>query len=305
MSTPALEAPPLPPPDYRVPYPRWRAWGHALLDAARARLDRLRLAGAGAAIELGAIVHTEAIAHPDVFAPLVELLRFFREATGTPMVVCVIPAPNPMVRGLLAAHAMSAGAFDDRVRALAAEAVIGYHGHYFHPPAPDGRPRPMRHAGFDAARFRVQLCADLAWFAGLGIVPRLYTGGWWVLTRAIVEALDAAGIAGDFTLRPHGRNSFGEPYDLDLPALDGRPFPLAAGLWELGSCGSLWRYPADTSRWRAHRPAETGRRFVGLSFHDYDVLSYRGAFRRTIRALCGVPGARWAAFDAPDLPGAR
>lgn len=296
--------PPLPPAIPWTAYPRWRSWAHALLDGARLMGDDVRMRRRPRpAVRIGAIVHTEAVVDPAVFPAFVELCRFFEDVTGTRMLACIIPGSNPLVRGLMAAHGLGPAALAERIRILARHSVVGYHGHYFHPPSGAGAPEPMCHAAFDETTFHEQLDADLEWFATLGISPGFYTGGWWVLNRTIVEALDSAGVRYDFTLRPVLRNTFGEGYDLPVPTVDGSPFSLGRGLWELGSFAGLWRYPADTSAWRAASEAGGQPRFFGLYFHDYDVLNYAAALRRMIARLSRVPWLGWVAFDDLSVAG--
>lgn len=300
-----LGLPPIPPAIPRTVYPRWRSSAHALLDGARLLRDLPRLGrGRRGRLNVGVVVHAEAVADPEVFPAFEALCRFFERATGTRMLACVIPGSNPLVRGMMAAHRLGADGLRERVCALAEHAVIGYHGHYFHPPRDGAAPTPMRHADFDRAGFRDQLDADLAWFAALGMAPRAYTGGWWVFNRAIAEALEAAGIVHDFSLRRSLRNTFGEGYELGVGAIDGRPCRLGPRLWELGSFAGLWRYPADTGPWiDAVRAGDADRRFFGLYFHDYDVLSYATALRRMIALLARMPGLRWVPLEDPARVG--
>lgn len=293
--------PAVPPSIPHTLYPRWRSWGHALLDGARIVWDGMWTPGPTSMSRIGAVVHTEAVAHPKAFPAFLDLCRYFEDVTGTRLLACVIPAPNPLARGLMAAHGLDSSRFAERLRELARHATIGYHGHYFHVAA-DGLPTPMRHADFDRARFARQFDEETDWLASIGFPPTFYTGGWWVLNRSIVEALDAVGIRYDFSLRPSLCNTFGEQYDLPVIDWTGRPRLLGRHVWELGSFTGLWRYPADSSAWRSARPPASGLRFFGLYFHDYDVLSYAVALRRMIRWLSRLPSLAWVAFD--DLTGA-
>lgn len=291
----------LPPLEPAVPvstYPCWRSVAHALIDGARSWRDcrRLRRTPPGA-IGIGAVVHAEALGDPRVYPLFHDLCRFFRRATGTRMLACVVPGGNPIVRGLMRAHGLTPAAYLDRIRMLAADAEIGYHGHFFVRQGSDGL-APMRHANFDADVFRWQLDDDLEWFRALGTMPRCYTGGWWVLNDTILTSLAAGGIRYDFTLRPTRRNTFGETYDVVADALDGRPCRVTGGIWEMASFAGLWRYPGDTAAWTtAATSSAPPPPFFGLFFHDYDLLTYRPALERMILTYSRMPFLGWASFE--------
>lgn len=284
----------------RYPYPVWRRAVHEVIDQLRFRLDRARRAD-GPAAATCTVVHTEAIADAAVFASFERFCRFFRSVTGTPLVVCITPGVNPIIREHLHAEGVTQAEYIRRARALAASAHLGYHGHFVHEARVAGYGvaiRPMTHSDFDDEKFRGQLEKDLGWFDEVGVRPTCYTGGWWVLNRSMAASLEAAGIAYDFTLRPSRRNTFGETYDFAFAkGPNGGAVRLGPRLWEIGSYAALWRYPAALTAAPAYRPDERATRFVALYFHDYDVLTTGRGLRRTVRALSRLPRIRWASFD--------
>ena len=250
----------------------------------------------GAPLHLNACFHTERLDDDTVFQTLQRWCREFRAITGVRPWLCVMTPEGP-VGGRLTANGFSPDRYGERVQALAEVGEIGYHGHYH---GPDGQ--PLAGGRFDLALAGEQIDRELAWLQALGFTPRIYTGGWWVLTPELLQKLAAAGIRLDCSTRGSQGGTFGDRYPDPLPAF-GRRFQLVPPIVEVGSLPYFsmpWsRYQRLLCRWL---PA-CGQRscWAVLPAHDYALVGMPPDDLRVVRALTDLAIVRW--MDAEEAIG--
>jgi len=245
-------------------------------------------------IHLTFAFHVEEIAIREVFEPFREFVANLRAVTGSKPLLCVTTPLCDQTREQMEQADTSETEYAERVRALAGDAVIGYHGHFFDrpkgprpelelPPFRDmpwhGKLAPVNREHFDADLVARQISAEVQWLRDIGLPPRAYAAGWWFLTEEIVLRLEREGIEIDCSIRQKHRDTFGGKYieDEDVPPR-GEPFilPPSKGIVEIQSVF----YPIEHPRRSLGHLSETMRHkpetplFLAIPCHESEALHF-------------------------------
>lgn len=249
----------------------------------------LPLPATGAPLHLNACFHTEQLDDDAVFETLLAWCRDFRRLTGAGAWLCVMTPENPAIRQRLAAAGFAAERYGERVQRLAEVAEIGYHGHFY-----QGNGEPLAGGRFAIAQAQPQLTAEMAWLRALGLEPRIYTGGWWVVSPELLHALAAEGIRLDCSTRGRQGGTFDDRYPGEIPAV-GERFELVPPVVEIAS---LPYFAMPWPRYRrlvASRLPDLGRRpqWAVLPLHDYSLVGIPRDDLRIVERLSRLPYVRW------------
>ncbi|MBC7543062.1 MAG: hypothetical protein H7338_10055 [Candidatus Sericytochromatia bacterium] len=238
---------------------------------------------------LNALFHTEMLDDDDVFRRLHRFCGTFVDLTGIRPWLCVMTPLCHRIRVRLAEQGFAPERYAERILQLAEIAEIGYHGHFF-----DDQGERLVSDRFTMATAGPQMVAELAWLHALGLRPKLYTGGWWVITPELLMQLAAAGFQLDASTRGDKANRYGDRYSDTLPAL-GERFELIHPITEIGSLpyfGQPWPY--YEAALQGLLPAWGKRdQWAVLPLHDYDLAGARGHEWQTITGLAASPLVRW------------
>ncbi len=301
---------------------RLRLWRHH----ARFRRDErclppLDLPARETPLRVNVVVHTERLARPDAFEAMLAFARAFRQERGVPLTCCVITPRCPWTAIQLRQEGLDEAGYAERVAALASEADIGYHGHFFREAASPEAARkaydhdfggggesffadeweyrldPVGPRHHDGAVVERQMAEEMAWFSGQRIQPKVYLGGWWYMTADIARLLERHGFEADCTLRKGHPDTFGGRYlpDQGIPSR-GEPWmlPPTRAVAEIQSVF----YPVDSPRRLAPSyrdlfaagPLE--RRSVALPLHEGEILCFGREIRAHLDAFTRA-GAAW------------
>lgn len=247
---------------------------------------------------LNVVFHTERLDDDAVFRDMVAFCRSFRDLTGVVPWLCVMTPECLEVRLRLQAAGFTAEAYAERILTLATMAEIGFHGHCF-----TAAGAPMGQAVFQLAAAIPQLSRELAWLAGIGIRPRLYSGGWWVINPDLLGWLGQQGFQLDMSTRGGLADGFGTPCPgIVMPV--GERFCPVEPIVQIGSLPYItvpWpRYLADMQR---HLP-DWGLRplWAALPLHDWDRADAQGHDLRIIDRLAASPHVGWLTPEAALAP---
>jgi hypothetical protein len=252
------------------------------------------LPATGAPLHLNACFHTEQLDDDRVFETLLAWCGDFRRITGVGAWLCMMTPVNPAIRERLAKSGFPAERYGERIQRLAEIAEIGYHGHFYRP---DGSPLAGGHFAIETAR--PQIAAEMAWLRGLGLQPQIYTGGWWVVTPDLLQALADEGIRLDCSTRGTQGGTFGDRYPGRMPPL-GERFELVPPVVEIGS---LPYFAMPWPRYRrllASRLPDLGQcpQWAALPLHDYSLVGIPRDDLRIVERLTRLPYVRW--IDAAE-----
>jgi hypothetical protein len=213
----------------------------------------------------------------------------------------------------------------ERVKRLAEEAELAYHGHFFATVSEDDAamaaerdrfaPGPMRSLwepdlipigprtlkGREAV-VRAQMADEIAWFAEKGLKISAYTAGWWFMPPVVIETLEAHGVSIDCSLRLDGKNSFGDT-TLDLPPPLGLPVRLAPAkhLVSLPNVVGATASPMRVLDKMAAlaRAARRAPRVGLLYFHDYDLPAFYREVKAQVTCWSSYPEVfQWMPLEA-------
>jgi hypothetical protein len=262
-------------------------------------LRPLPLPATGATLHLNACFHTEQLDDDRVFETLLAWCRDFRRITGVGAWLCVMTPENPAIRDRLAKADFPAARYGERVLRLAEVAEIGYHGHFYQPNGD-----PLAGGRFAIAGAKPQVAAEMAWLRSLGLEPRIYTGGWWVVTPDLLQALADEGIRLDCSTRGSQGGTFGDRYPGEVPAV-GERFQLVEPVVEIAS---LPYFAMPWPRYRrliASQLPDLGLRpqWAVLPLHDYSLVGIPRDDLRIVERLSRLPYVRWV--DAAETIGSR
>jgi hypothetical protein len=283
---------------------RWAAASAAETVAPRS------LAARREAVRLNFVVHTERIAHEATWRALVHWSRAFRSVTGERLVCCVTTPLCPQTAYQLGQEGTTETQYASRVAALAEDAVIGYHGHFFHRRPGVGGERnslwgddlvPMTAQDQDIIAVRAQVVAEMNWLRGLGVAADIYAAGWWVLTNPLLDTLADAGITIDTSVRGVRPDKFGHRVLRLAPppgaAVRLPPAGRIVGLQSLfGPIGHPWRTLGHLRRLVAAQPDRPS--YGVLHLHDYDLPEWRTPVEINVRRLTRHSQFRWANVHA-------
>jgi hypothetical protein len=238
---------------------------------------------------LNALFHTEMLDDDDVFRRLYHFCKSFVALVGVRPWLCVMTPLCHRVRLRLAESGFAPERYAQRILQLAETAEIGYHGHFF-----DAKGERLVSTAFDMAVAGPQMAAELAWLRALDLTPKIYTGGWWVITPDLLSVLSAAGFRLDASTRGNRQNHYGDRYAENLPPV-GERFQLVSPIAEIGSLpyfGQPW--PHYLATMQQLLPAWGKReQWAALPLHDYDLAGADGHEWRTITRLAASPLVRW------------
>jgi hypothetical protein len=223
-------------------------------------------------------VHTERLHDNSVFDALLAFAADFNRLTGSRVAVCLSTPACPMTEGALAESGFCEDEFAQRVLAIREYADIGYHGHFCR----QGLcvPDQISPDNYDRDVVLKQIDAEMRWFEGLDIRPKIYIAGWWFLTEDIVSELEARGIEVDLSVRKGRPNTFGTSYldDDEVPEY-GRPFilPPSKNIVEIQS---IFGPVMDRRVMKGHlarylKEAAWEEAFFIFPLHDWDIPKYR------------------------------
>jgi hypothetical protein len=252
-------------------------------------LRPLPLPSTGATLHLNACFHTEQLDDDKVFETLLDWCRQFRRITGVGAWLCVMTPRNPAIRSRLDQSGFAPERYGERVQRLAEVAEIGYHGHFYTPAG-----EPLAGGRFAIEQARPQIAAEMAWIRDLGLRPEIYTGGWWVLTPDLLQALAEEGIRLDCSTRGRQSGTFGDRYPAEtLPV--GDRFELVSPIAEIASLPYFampWprykRLLASQLPALGHRP-----QWAVLPLHDYSLVGIPRDDLRIVQRLTQLPYVRW------------
>lgn len=247
---------------------------------------------------LNAIFHTEQLDDDAVFAAMRVFCRRFRELTGVVPWLCVMTPVGDIVARRLRQTGFAAERYAERILALQDVAEIGYHGHCVQPNGDR-----LVSGDFQPEAFAPQMTAELDWLQALGIRPRVYTGGWWVVSPELLMFLARHGFRLDASTRGAKVNRHGDKYPADLPPV-GERFVLVPPLTEIGSLPYFDRpwpiYRALLQQWL---PAWGQRdQWALMPLHDYERPTVGGHDLRIIERLAADPTIGWMTVDQALLP---
>jgi hypothetical protein len=247
---------------------------------------------------LNAMFHTEMLDDDGVYAGMVAFCRSFRDLTGVQPWLCVMTPECHRVKERIRAAGFSPDRYAERILALGDVAEIGFHGHAF---LPNGDRMVGAHFRPEAAL--PQFERELAWLKAIGVTPRVYTGGWWILTPELLAMLAGHGFVLDGSTRGPLTNEYGNKYPDDLPSV-GERFALNPAVTEIGSLPYFKRpWPYYLAMLQESLP-EWGRldRWAVLPLHDYDRPEARGHDLRIIERLAAHPAVGWLTVEQALLP---
>jgi hypothetical protein len=261
----------------------------------------LPLPATGATLHLNTCFHTEQLDDDRVFATLLAWCQDFRRITGVGAWLCVMTPRNPAIRERIAKAGFPAERYGERVLRLAEVAEIGYHGHFY---TPEGE--PLAGGRFAIDRARPQVGEEMAWLQDLGLQPRIYSGGWWVVNPELLQVLAEEGIQLDCSTRGVQGGTFGDRYPGEMPAL-GERFELVAPIAEISS---LPYFAMPWSRYRrllASKLPQLGQRpqWAVLPLHDYSLVGIPRDDLRIVERLTRLPYVRWVDADEAIRPDQR
>ncbi|MDA2915382.1 hypothetical protein MYX64_00795 [Nitrospinae bacterium AH_259_B05_G02_I21] len=297
---------------------------HALLELWRRLRPPVFSPGMGP-VDLNFCVHAEAVAQETTFEALLALVGWFRRTAGVRAVVGVTTPRCPQTARLMATVGTEETTFAGRVKRIADEADLAYHGHFFDTISVDDRAMVAERERFSAgpmralwepdlvpigprtllgreAVVRAQMLEELAWFAEKGFKVTAYTAGWWFLPPVVVKTLEANGVVIDCSLRFDGRNTFGGT-TLAQPPPPGLPVrvPPATHLVSLpnlvgATVSPLRVVPKMTALAQlAHHAPRVGL----LHFHDYDLPAFRREVEAHVSCWSSYPDVfRWMPLEA-------
>lgn len=305
---------------------RLRLWRHHLRFALDERLlPPPELPARPVPLRVNVVVHAERLARPEAFRSLRAFARDFRRERGVPITCCVITPRCPWAALQLRQEGLDDAGYAARVRDLAEDADIGYHGHFFREAASPGAARetydrdfggggeaffaeeweyrldPVGPRSHDAGVVERQMAGELAWFSAQGIAPKVYLGGWWYMTADLAALLESHGFLADCTIRKGHPDTFGGRYlpDGEVPER-GTPWmlPPTRGVAEIQSVF----YPVDSPRRLAPSyralfsggPAEP--RAVALPLHEGEIACYGREIRAHLDLLSRA-GAAWTRVE--------
>jgi hypothetical protein len=247
---------------------------------------------------LNAIFHTERLDDDGIFAGMLAFCRAFRELTGVVPWLCVMTPAGAIVKRRLTQSGFPVERYAERILALQEVAEIGYHGHCL---LPNGERLASR--DFQPEAFIPQMQQELAWLRTLTISPRIYTGGWWVVSPELLMFLARHGFRLDASTRGDRVNHHGDKYPADLPPV-GERFVLVPPLTEIASLPYFDRpWPIYRATLQQMLPAWGQRdQWALMPLHDYDRPTAAGHDLRIIERLAADPSVAWMSVDQALLP---
>lgn len=242
---------------------------------------------------LNALFHTEMLDDDAVYAGMGAFCRAFRHLTGVVPWLCVMTPQCHRVQARLHHRGFAAERYAERILALGEVAEIGFHGHAF---LPNGDRMVGPHFRAEAAI--PQFERELAWLQAIGVTPRVYTGGWWILTPELLTMLAAHGFVLDGSTRGPLTNEYGNKYPADLPSV-GERFHLHPAITEIGSLPYIKRpWPSYLAMVQESLPAWGQRdQWAVLPLHDYDRAEAKGHDLRIIERLANHPSIGWMTVE--------
>jgi hypothetical protein len=247
---------------------------------------------------LNAIFHTEMLDDDGIYQGMVAFSRSFADLTGVVPWLCVMTPECHRVKERIKGKSFSPERYAERILALGEVAEIGYHGHAFL--ANGDR---MVGALFQPEAGLPQFERELAWLKGIGVTPRVYTGGWWIVTPELLQLLARHGFVLDGSTRGQRTNEYDNKFPCDLPAV-GERFRLEPTITEIGSLPYFKQpWPYYLASLQAQLP-DWGKRdlWALLPLHDYDRPQAQGHDLRIIERLANHPAVGWLTVDQAVLP---
>jgi hypothetical protein len=247
---------------------------------------------------LNAIFHTEMLDDEGIHQGMVDFCRSFTGLTGVVPWLCVMTPECHRVKERIKGKSFSPERYAERILALGEVAEIGYHGHAF---LPDGERMVGPHFQLQAAL--PQFERELAWLQGIGVTPRIYTGGWWILTPELLQMLAGHGFVLDGSTRGPQANEYRNKYPAELPAV-GERFRLDPAITEIGSLPYFKQpWPYYLAMLQERLPAWGKRDLWALMpLHDYDRPEAKGHDLRIVERLANHPAVGWLTVPQAVLP---
>jgi len=306
-----------------------RRWAGYLRDAVLDRVLPARDPARPEPVRVNFVFHTERVAEAPSFERLLQFVASFHRATGVRPTLCLLTPDCPKVRVQMERTGLDADGYGERVARLLEHAEPGYHGHFFEltedeerarkayrehfgrdgvhaGPAGGGRPTwmiPVSHLNPRHDLAAAQMDRELAWLAGAGIRPRVYTAGWWHMDAEIARLLAARGLTVDCSIRRRHANTFGARY-LDDGAIPprGEPFllPPTRTLIEVQSIFYPVDHPYRLRRAYAAIVSHAPDRplFVALPSHEGELFTHARVYWDHVRRISGSPAFAWRAVSS-------
>lgn len=257
-------------------------------------------------LKVGYVLHTEAIYDPWVFERLRHFCIRFREITGQKPCCVVIPGNSPLIYKA----SSRPDEYVECLHALAAFAVLGYHGHYFLDPSAALQPENrILHSNFLTTTVERQFRDEINWFQTHGFAPpKIYSAGWWVFHPRLVELLVETGFTLDFSISsyPWLYNQFSRQLIRDHGLLPGEAARLRVpGKGEILCVQNIMGchetpFPQDLVRsLKKHLKPELSAVRGVFHSHDYTLLTHAQNTLDCLEYLSQEPGVEFV--DVEDF----